>query len=239
MRSTRPLFRTLAVTAAATVALLGPNLAPSSAHIQTAPAATYNNGTGSFTATSAPNAFGCADYSNYTATMTFGTVTAEVKSSQDPLSLDYIWGEFVDGTYDHNGPNASCPGKNANHGPPAAGATGRGGEDIEGFTGKLSVSGSVICELTGGTYTRGHYGDYIEDPDPKPYNHPELNIAFQFATTNNAIGCPSKPVVIKTTIHHMDNVPTDPVLGPYTTTCNSPIAPQTCQLDPQENTSVW
>lgn len=229
-----------------TVALLGGNPTSSSAHVQTAPSGTvFNNGHGEFNATSAPNAQGCADYSNYSATLAFNhsspVVTATVRSSTDPTHPDFIWGEYADGTYNQPGPNVICPGKDSPHGnPPPSGATGRGGDAITGFTGTLvSSTGSINCTLTEGTYTRGHLGDYIEDPSPAPYNHPELNIAFVFDSASGT-NCPSTlPVVLKTTIVHVDIVPADPNLGPYTTSCNSPIAPQTCQLDHQENTAAW
>ncbi len=255
MRLPRSLLRFLAFSGMVTATVLGGNLAPSSAHVQTLASATYNGGHGSFQATASLNSFGCATYSNYSASLTFDhrvdttvqptdtaispAVNLTVASSTNPSVPDYQWGEFVDGTYD--APNAQCPGSNSQHGPPQYGAQGNGGDTIEGFTGRLTSTGGMNCTLGSGTYTRGHFGPYIEDPDPHPngYNHPELNIAFVFGTASGT-GCPSTPVILKTTITHKDNTPAEALLlGPYTTECSSPIAPQSCNLTHQENSAAW
>lgn len=247
MRSTRKLIRSLAVIGSVTAALLGANVAPSSAHVLTLPATTYNDGYGSFVATSYPNTAGCADYSNYTATLEFPNGdNVTVRSSANTTHENYVWGEFWDGTYDTVGPtgpagveeNAPCPPDPIND---PNGTHGNGGDTIEGFTGTLVLASGSVCELSGGklsegTYQRGHLGNEIIPPT-EPHNFPELNIAYVFPESSGA-GCPAGPLTFKTTIVHVHQG-TPPFGGPYTTACNSPIAPQTCELGPQENTSEW
>lgn len=221
--------RSLVLVATVTVMLAGMSTAPATAHVNKLPVTDYNDGSGSFVATSYPNTQGCADYSHYTATLVFPNdgATATVNST-----AGHIWGEFADGTYNTVGPDAPCPGSGTTHG--------GGGQPIGGFSGTFTDDRGE-CLLSDGTYTRGHFGRIIEPPDSPPYNHPELNIAYQFDTVEPAVpdtACPTAPLILKTTIVH-EHVGTPPFFGPYTTACNSPIAPQTCALGPQENTSEW
>jgi hypothetical protein len=233
MHLPRSLLRFLAFTGMVTATVLGGNLAPSSAHVQTLASTVYNQGHGSFTATAVLNNT-CATYSDYSASLSFHHLTNPVTASVSS-NAGTTWGEHADGTYT----NIVCPGWGATHGPPAAGATGSGGQAISGFTGTLSGTG-VSCTLGSGTYTRGHFGTYDDVPPgaTAPFNHPELNIAFVFSTVSGT-GCPSTPVILKTTIEHQDHQNLYNTVGPYTTTCNSPIAPVTCNLDHQEDPSAW
>lgn len=212
--SIRKRLRNLLVTGTVMVAMLGLNLGPVSAHNNTAPDSQYDDGYGSFVATSYANTEFCADYSNYEATLEFPNdgASAIVKSSL-PDHEDYIWGEFADGTYDTDGPNAPCPGSDTDHG--------GGGQNIEGFHGTLTTAQGV-CTLGNGTYTRGH----IEGP------YPELNIVYTGEVIDDGCG-KTGTVVFKTTIVYTEAVPPiPPFFSPYTTACNSPIAPQTCELGP-------
>jgi hypothetical protein len=236
MTATRKRLRSLVVAGGVMGVALGVNLVPASAHHKpTPPPATYKDGYGSFVATSYPNTEFCADYSNYTAALTFSDgTTATVKSSSNPADTDYVWGEFADGTYDTDGPrnpagvemNAPCPGSETY--PPDGG----GGDDIERFTGTLTkagANGGRACTLSDGTYQRGHMGT----------TNPELNIMYVFKA-----GCgasTTNPIVLKTTIVHVhhDDTPLPPFGATYTAACNSPIAPQTCELGPAEHPGEW
>jgi hypothetical protein len=224
MKATHKRLRSLVVVGGVMVLALAMNVAPASAHVLTGPSTPYNDGYGTFVATSAPNEHGCADYSNYTASLTFPN-GSEATVSSTPL---HVWGEYWDGTY----ADRTCPNKDAdpNHG--------AGGDQIAGFTGRLTragANGGRVCTLSKGTYQRGHLGPL--DVGGPSYNHPELNIMYVFRQGCGATD--ADPIVLKTTIVHVDHygTPVPPFGSEYTAACNSPIAPQTCELGPQEQNS--
>jgi hypothetical protein len=248
-------FRNLIVAGAVMMVALSMNLAPASANHRNhvIVPTDYKQGHGSFVATSNPQPptvkdF-CADYREYTAELAFdhspvAGATATVTSAHNPLK---VWGEFTDGTYANTTgalANVPCPGRDLANG------QGKGGAPIDGFIGTLTTSTGAVCELgdrndaSRGNYRRGHMGN--DSPSLAHPLNPELNIQFTFTKVTYVSGpgtCPaassSAPFVLKTTIVHVHPDPLDPSRGSYVTACNSPIAPQTCELDHQEHPSQW
>jgi len=201
----------LALTAALTVGLLAASIAPASA------APPYDDGTGAFEAAAVvnPPPEECATYRLYNAELAFPDgATATVSSSRDPSSTSFQWGEFADGTY---GPSTSAT-------TPTASCTEGPGARITGFTGTLT-DGTSACVLSGGEYQRGNLGT----------TKPELNVQYTFSTATGPTCTASAPVTIEATIPSVD-LPTPVTIGPFTfdyvSSCNSPIAPQSCVLGP-------
>ncbi len=193
--------------AALAAGLLGTSVA--SAGAATTP---YRIGTGSFQAVSHlnPPPQTCATYSNYHAQLSYSDgpnppTTVTLSSDPNPLSLNYQWGEFSDGTHH---PQTSATGSTS--------CTDSPGQPEAGFTGTLTNSAGT-CTLGSGTYQRG---------GALAGKFPALDIQFVFNTVAGTCGI-TAPVTFNTTIVHTTD-PTDPT--GYISACDSPIAPQSCVL---------
>lgn len=179
----------------------------------------YDDGVGAFQAVAVPNVVPpppeeCATYRLYNAELAFPDgATATVSSSTAPSSASFQWGEFADGTYGSTAlaPKTSCKGS--------------AGQAIAGFSGTLT-DGTSVCTLSGGTYQRGGALGTVK---------PELNVKYTFSTAAGPACKAVAPVTITASIPSVD-LPTPVTIGPlsfdYMSACNSPLAPQNCELGP-------
>jgi hypothetical protein len=199
----------LALIAALTMALLAVSVTSTLA---------ATGGTGSFHAVTTlnPPPQPCSTYRLYNSHLTFSdgsTVTAS--SDPNPLSSNFQWGEFADGTHH---PQTSATGSTA--------CTDQAGQPEAGFSGTLTRAAGV-CKLSGGSYKRGASASAT----------PALDVEYDFPTagmTAVASGaCPSTALTITATIPSVP-LPTPITVGPfgfdYVSACDSPIAPTSCVL---------
>lgn len=161
-----------------------------------------------------PPPFGepCATYSNYNAELTFtapennSTSVFTASSDPDPLSSNFQWGEFGDGTHH---PQTSATGTTS--------CSDDAGQAEAGFTGTLTTD-SGNCVLSGGSYARTN-----------------LDVTYTFTGITGSCGRTTPPTVTAklVVLQHFDPPLSIPPGIEITdlTACNSIIAPTTCALE--------
>lgn len=259
-RLTRRLRTGVGIAAAATVAVVGGTVSPSSATIP----ATLGNGAGAFTAVAvgtfvppvptyvAGSQYPCSVYTGYHATLAFPNgLAVDIESGLGDNGQPKHWAESPYGTYEQS----LNPAVGSAFTPDCDG-TGNGVGPVDGFTATVTgVDGTtpIACHLNSldfeGTYQRGklNYGNNLD----------ELNIQFVFTgdRVGQCTGVPN-PLTIQTTIPSVNHGTTvngaldapgesgvpifseiyqallRPILGEAESACAGHLFPPACALGP-------